>query len=522
MGAGTSMYFFKNAYLLQSFVVTLASNKGFKNESVLLIPASPDRQSYEVTFSQSNLEQRLKTAVRGGSIFFRVSSINIVGVSFPSPMVNTKLISTPSSPLGLGASFHGGGVLLRWSLPVETGIGNNVYPLANYYIEVDKKNFSSCPRPLSSCFSVKLVAGSCSCWQVDSSSLRFRPINLTKGELYWFRVFAKNDAGFGPPSSAIATRALELPQAPVSFTATLQPTTRNIFLSWAPPLDLGLGSGILNSTGAGMYLVEYTVMYDFDVFKSILVSGNSATIHGLSAGSIYYVRVAALNYAGLGMYSPTLKVEISIETQVLMFYSISDFISGAGGYEYAVILRNVPKFNAYEDQCLVSIQGVTVKANIQNQEPEGCGRSQFFRTFFNFTVPVIYSESRQSSVVTASVTIVRGGLSFSGGRFSFTLLGLAQPSIRFMVPSLGPGSGGTRVAVGVNGFPKPLLPQDLDVFVNMSPTRNITVNAQVVDDSDIIYVITPSAPSGTYSIFFKHRQSKSFVVFMFMSVLDST
>jgi hypothetical protein len=518
MGAGTSTYFLKNTYLLESFVVTLAANENFKNESVMVLPATQGRDLYEVTFSQSNLEQRLKSAVRGRSIFFRISSKNKVGISLPSPTVNSKMISIPSSPLGLGISFQGGGVLLTWALPAETGIGNNAYPVANYFVEIDKNNFSSCASSVSSCFSVKLITGSCSCWQVESAFLRFRPMNLIKGELYWFRVFAKNDAGFGPPSFAISARALELPRAPLSFEATLQQTARNVFLSWAPPPDFGFGNGILNNTGGGMYLLEYTVMFGFEIFKSMLVLGNSAALSGLRAGSIYYMRVAALNFAGLGSFSPTLQVEFNIDAQMGFSYRIKDFLFSASWSEHAVMVRNGPKYNANEDQCLIIIQGVIVKANAQNQIPEGCGRSQFFRTVFNFTVPAIYSALPQSSVVAASVSIVKSGQSLSCGVFPYRLLGLAQPTIKFLVPSIGPVSGGTLVAVGIDGFPQPFSPEDLDMFVNLSPTRNITMNAKVIDGSGTVYVITPSASAGTYSIFFKHRQPNYFMVLIIFAV----
>ncbi len=503
--------FLKNSYILQSFVVTVASNEDFENASAVLLPATQGRQFYEVSFSQSNLEQRLKSAVKGKSIFFRISCINIVGVSVPSSTVNSKLISTPSSPLGLGTSFQGGGVLLRWSLPADTGIGNNLYPLANYFVEVDQNNFTSCPSSVSSCLSVKLVSGTCSCWQVDASFLRFRPVNLSKGVLYWFRVFAKNDAGFGPASTASSARALELPQAPVL--APLQQTTRTISLSWIPPLDFGLGSGIINSTGAGMYILEYSVMPGFEVFKSILVSGKSATISKVRAGSIYYARVAALNYAGVGWYSSTLQIVIEIAAQVLFSFSLNKFFAGVGGSEYAVMVQNTQNFIADDDECDIRIQGVIVKANVQNQISEGCGRSQLFRTVFNFTVPAIYSNvSSQYSTVAASVTILKQGVSLSCGFFPYRLPGLAKPTIKYMLPSVGPVAGGTRVVVGVDGFPRPLAPEDLEVLVSVSPTRSIPVSFQVIDDAGVILLSTPNSTAGTYSIFLQDRPTKTLMV----------
>jgi hypothetical protein len=506
--------FLKNSYILQTFVVTVASNEDFKNESAMLLPATQGRQFYEVSFSQSNLEQRLKSTVKGKSIFFRISCINIVGVSVPSSTVNSKLISTPSSPLGLGISFQGGGVLLRWLLPADTGIGNNLYPLANYFVEVDKNNFTSCPSSVSSCLSVKLVSGTCSCWQVDASFLRFRPVNLSKGVLYWFRVFAKNDAGFGPASSTSSARALELPQAPVLVQS--QQTTRAISLSWIPPLDFGLGSGIFNSTGAGMYMLEYTIMPGFEVFKSILVSGKSATISEVSAGSIYYARVAALNYAGIGWYSPTLQIQlvIDIAPQVLFSFSLSQFFAGVGGSEYAVMVQNTQKFISNDDECDITIQGVVVKASVRFQISEGCGRSQFFRTVFNFTVPAIYLNfSSQYSTVAASVTISKRGISLSCGDFPYVLPSLARPTIKYMLPSVGPVAGGTRVVVGVDGYPRPLAPEDLEVFVSLSPTRSIPVNFQVIDDAGVILLSTPNSSAGTYSIFLQNRPSKKLMVF---------
>jgi hypothetical protein len=117
---------------------------------------------------------------------------------------------------------------------------------------------------------------------------------LSNGTLYYFRVAAVNSEGTGPFSDSVT--ATPAPQVPDQVgTVTTTPDAASVPLSWSAPAD------------GGSPITDYSVQYSTDdATWSTFAHGSTATtttVTGLSNGTLYYFRVAAVNAAGTGTYS---------------------------------------------------------------------------------------------------------------------------------------------------------------------------------------------------------------------------
>ncbi len=122
---------------------------------------------------------------------------------------------------------------------------------------------------------------------------------LSAGTSYTFRVLAKNAIGDGPYSTASAEVATATaPGAPGTPTPTASQNTQ-VPLSWTAAAS--------NGSAITDYIVEYSTSATFASSVTTFADGTStstsATVTGLSNGTTYYFRVAAVNAVGTGAYS---------------------------------------------------------------------------------------------------------------------------------------------------------------------------------------------------------------------------
>ncbi|KAG7376018.1 hypothetical protein PHYPSEUDO_014631 [Phytophthora pseudosyringae] len=125
---------------------------------------------------------------------------------------------------------------------------------------------------------------------------------LNKGQLYYVRVFAYNQIGFGDPKLAAAPqKPMVVPGAPTGVTLAVL-TVSELVVLFNPPDDDG------GDTVTG-YEVQWAIDSAFSSPSSALVqltTGMSAPyrriISSLTKGTRYYVRVRAGNSQGLGQY----------------------------------------------------------------------------------------------------------------------------------------------------------------------------------------------------------------------------
>ena len=216
------------------------------------------------------------TGLTNGTAYeVRVAAINNVGTgAYVSASATTN--TTPGVPTGL--SLMPGGELIgaSWTAPSNTG-GT---PITGYSVQY---------RPGSS--------GNWIPWTHTSTNTSTTITGLTNGTAYEVRVAAINSVGTGSyTSAASATPAAAdtVPGVPDSLSLTAEDT--QIAISWTAPSNTG-----------GTPITGYSVQYRPGI------SGNwtnwthastatSATITGLTNGTAYEVRVAAINSVGTGSY----------------------------------------------------------------------------------------------------------------------------------------------------------------------------------------------------------------------------
>lgn len=123
---------------------------------------------------------------------------------------------------------------------------------------------------------------------------------LTKGQLYYARVFAVNQVGFSLAANApTPQKPMVVPGPPTSVVLAVANST-GLRVSWNPPADDG-GDTIT------LYRVDYSLTSAFDVYSSVnvtyLAGGTNyfKTITGLQTGVFYFIRVLAYNSQGFGL-----------------------------------------------------------------------------------------------------------------------------------------------------------------------------------------------------------------------------
>jgi titin len=223
----------------------------------------------------TSLSYRVGGAAPGTTYLVRVAATNKIGTGEYATTSITTLATVAKAPTNLTVTNLGlRSLSLGWSLPASNG-GS---PILDYKIE-----FSS-------------NAGST--WNeithVASASRSFNVTGLLRGKTYLFRVAAINEIGAGASTAAVsATTLLALATAPQSLTSTT--STNAAQFSWQSPADTG-----------GASVTSYRVEYSKDGLAWVTLAGNSTSasfkLSGLTPGTTYQVRVAAITRAGTGAF----------------------------------------------------------------------------------------------------------------------------------------------------------------------------------------------------------------------------
>jgi len=190
-----------------------------------------------------------------------------------------RAIFVPPAPTSLTATTGNAQVTLSWSAPSVIAQA----PITDYVVQ-----FSS---------------NSGSTWTTfadgTSTATSATVTGLTNGTAYVFRVAAVNAVGTGAftsASSSVTPVAGTPPNAPTSLTATAG--NAQIALAWTAPSAPGTAA----ITG---YTVEFTPSGGSPQTVSTGSTSASYTLTGLTNGTAYTVRVAAVSAAGTGSYSGT-------------------------------------------------------------------------------------------------------------------------------------------------------------------------------------------------------------------------
>jgi hypothetical protein len=187
----------------------------------------------------------------------------------------------PGAPAGLGGTAAASSVTLAWTAPASDGNA----PVADYAVEYgpDTASYTAVTRTPSTA-ATQVVTG------------------LTPEAEYVFRVAAINGIGTGSFTSPITrtTLAPTAPGAPTGLTATPDGYGYGyVTLAWTAPADDG-----------GAAITDYTIQYSSNGGSSWTnytwgQYGLNENLYGLTVGTEYVFRVAAVNSAGTGPWSAT-------------------------------------------------------------------------------------------------------------------------------------------------------------------------------------------------------------------------
>jgi predicted phage tail protein len=211
--------------------------------------------------------------VNGTTYHFQVTAVNSAGEGQASEMPATPAAEAPGPPTGLTATPGNTQVTLKWNPPASNG-GATV---TGYDL------YAGTTADFSGQAPVARIPGTIATVK-----------GLVVGTTYHFKVRAVNRVGAGPLSEEAKTVGVTVPGAPARLTVT--PGKSRMTLSWAAPAS----NGGLPISGYVIYQVTSPGSGTNAPVNGLLVKATSYTVNGLTDGTTYQFRVAAVNAAGQG------------------------------------------------------------------------------------------------------------------------------------------------------------------------------------------------------------------------------
>jgi subtilisin family serine protease len=225
--------------------------------------------------------------IHGTEYQFRVAAVNGVGTGPWSVTVSATPLGSPDAPGGLtvtvapATGVSSGEVRLDWIAPADT----DGLPIVDYVIErsVDGTSWTTVPDELST-MTTHTVGG------------------LTDGTAYTFRVAAVNAAGHGAWSTPIEGTPRWIAAAVDRLATAVAPATAvgsgQVKLTWSLPTSTG-----------GATITDYVIQRStngttWTTIRDGLSPARSSLLRGLTNGTRYRFRVAAVNAVGKGPWSP--------------------------------------------------------------------------------------------------------------------------------------------------------------------------------------------------------------------------
>ncbi|HVU61564.1 MAG TPA: fibronectin type III domain-containing protein [Mycobacteriales bacterium] len=237
------------------------------------------------TFHTSTATTQTVTGLTNGTYIFRIGAINGAGTG-PYSVASTPVTiggttSAPGAPTGVHATRGNAQSTVSWTAPADNG-GAAIEGYDVQYSSDNGAHWTSASSTFhTSTATTQTVTG------------------LTNGTSYVFRVAAINSAGTGmySPASAAVTPAT-VPGTPSGVSATAGDTSATV--AWTAPASNG-----------GSPVTGYDVQYSPNnggiwVAASNAFHTSAATtqsVVGLTNGTSYVFRVAAINSVGSGAYS---------------------------------------------------------------------------------------------------------------------------------------------------------------------------------------------------------------------------
>jgi hypothetical protein len=212
-----------------------------------------------------------------------VTVYNAEGLGIETAPLSVTPAARPDLPPTIGAAAPGNGsATLVWTRPANTG-GQTI---TGYVVTAYADDVAQAARVLDSPSTSQVLSG------------------LTNGATYTFRVAARYGADTGPQSSPSAPIKVGAPSAPGFQSA--QPGNASARVSWAAPTD--------NGSPVTGYVITPYIGWGPGKSGQVVGPGTSFVWTGLTNGTAYTFKVAAINARGVGPESTTNEVTVGAPT----------------------------------------------------------------------------------------------------------------------------------------------------------------------------------------------------------------
>ena len=222
---------------------------------------------------------------------FRIRATKSTTILTTSPTNQVYAFSAePSSPLNVNAvKTNNRSIVVTWKVPSNQGISN----IRAYKIEYSSDNGSTwtvIPNISKAIFS----------YTID---------NLTNGQTYICRVYARNTTYWSNPATASPVLLFGVPSPPLNFKGTFGNNSATVY--WTPPVDDG-GNGIVEYS---IQISEFATRLQAEAFSNQISDTNntrisltnlrftnnnttSTIVPNLTNGRFYILRIRAFNVQG--------------------------------------------------------------------------------------------------------------------------------------------------------------------------------------------------------------------------------
>jgi hypothetical protein len=252
---------------------TAPSSNGGAAITEYTIEYTPSGGSPATVNTGSNSTSYNLDGLTGGTTYsVRARAVNAVGSGGYSTAATASPVSAPGAPTSLQGTIGNGSVALSWTAPASDG-GSAI---TNYTVEYTPSGGSAVT--------------------VTAASSPYTLPSLTNGTSYSIRVAANNAVGRGSYTTAITRTPATVPASVVNVTVTSGTASGRLALSWTAPSSNG-GSAVTS------YTIEYTPSGGSAVTVNTGSAATSYNLDGLTNGTLYGVRVRAVNSVGSGGYS---------------------------------------------------------------------------------------------------------------------------------------------------------------------------------------------------------------------------
>lgn len=212
----------------------------------------------------------------GTSYRFRVAAVNAVGAG-PYSSASDPVIprTVPGAPTGLVGAAGNAQIELSWTAPSSNGGA----AISDYRLEVSVNGGAYTVITRSA-----------------STATTYTATGLTNGSTYRYRIAAVNSEGAGASVTSSNLTPQTVPLAPTGVTASV--ADKQSFVRWTAPSDTG-----------GSVITDYIVQFSsnsgssWTTFSDGVNTNTQVTVTGLTNGTSYIFRVAAVSAVGTGNYS---------------------------------------------------------------------------------------------------------------------------------------------------------------------------------------------------------------------------